>query len=197
MGYFHLALAAALEDRANPEALYVVYMKLAEIHGNHMPDAQLCQLYRDRANSLKKVLSGAEDSAVNEEIGKDTSEHCDSDPFPRTSGMQADTHRDAERLNEVNERQDDDIPPRDTNKEFGNTTAFISSQSYSESILTESFDTAREYMSDSCSSTDTVQTSPKQIDGNDLTSNTSLDPDKELVMDPHLHQNDPSDNLSS
>ncbi|XP_051903811.1 SH3 domain and tetratricopeptide repeat-containing protein 2 isoform X2 [Hippocampus zosterae] len=203
LGYFHLALAAALEDRANPEALYVVYMKLAEIHGNHMPDAQLCQLYRDRANSLKRVLSGAEDSTVNEEIGKDTSEHCDSDPFPRTSGIQAATHRNAERLNELNERQHDHIPPRDTNKEFGDATAFLSSQSYSESIWTESFDTAREYMSDSCSSTDTVQTSPKQIDGNDLTSNTSLDPDKELVTDPHLHQKDPAasvsgvDNLSS
>uniref|UniRef100_A0A8C3ATQ2 SH3 domain and tetratricopeptide repeats 2 n=1 Tax=Cyclopterus lumpus TaxID=8103 RepID=A0A8C3ATQ2_CYCLU len=56
VGYFHLALAAALEDQTNPEALYVVYMKLAEIHGNHMPDAQLCREYRDRAEGLKRVL---------------------------------------------------------------------------------------------------------------------------------------------
>uniref|UniRef100_A0A3B5LRM7 SH3 domain and tetratricopeptide repeats 2 n=1 Tax=Xiphophorus couchianus TaxID=32473 RepID=A0A3B5LRM7_9TELE len=60
VGYFYLALAAALEDKANPEALYVVYMKLAEIHGSHMPDAQLCQLYIDRAQSLKRVLAGVE-----------------------------------------------------------------------------------------------------------------------------------------
>uniref|UniRef100_A0A3B3WL72 SH3 domain-containing protein n=1 Tax=Poecilia mexicana TaxID=48701 RepID=A0A3B3WL72_9TELE len=61
-GYFYLALAAALEDKANPKALYVVYMKLAEIHGSHMPDSQLCQLYIDRAQSLKKVLAGIESS---------------------------------------------------------------------------------------------------------------------------------------
>ncbi|KAI3351924.1 hypothetical protein L3Q82_020750 [Scortum barcoo] len=67
MGYFQLALAAALEDQANPEALYVVYMKLAEIHGNHMPDAQLCQAYRDRAQSLKRVLAGEGGAAVGEE----------------------------------------------------------------------------------------------------------------------------------
>ncbi|KAM3867056.1 SH3 domain and tetratricopeptide repeat-containing protein 2 [Diretmus argenteus] len=57
VGYFQLALAAALEDHTNPEALYVVYMKLAEIHANHMPDAQLCQAYRDRAQSLRRVLA--------------------------------------------------------------------------------------------------------------------------------------------
>ncbi|KAK6298075.1 hypothetical protein J4Q44_G00311300 [Coregonus suidteri] len=56
--YFQLALAAALEDRANPQALYVVYMKLAEIHANHMPDPLLCQAYRDRAQSLRRELSG-------------------------------------------------------------------------------------------------------------------------------------------
>lgn len=67
VGYFQLALAAALEDQANPEALYVVYMKLAEIHGHHMPDAELCQVYRDRAQSLKRVLAGEEAAAVGEE----------------------------------------------------------------------------------------------------------------------------------
>uniref|UniRef100_A0A668ANX3 SH3 domain and tetratricopeptide repeats 2 n=1 Tax=Myripristis murdjan TaxID=586833 RepID=A0A668ANX3_9TELE len=67
VGYFQLALAAALEDHANPEALYVVYMKLAEIHGHHMPDAQLCQAYRDRAQSLKRVLAGQVDPNGEEE----------------------------------------------------------------------------------------------------------------------------------
>ncbi|XP_061643517.1 SH3 domain and tetratricopeptide repeat-containing protein 2 isoform X2 [Phyllopteryx taeniolatus] len=194
LGYFHLALAAALEDRANPEALYVVYMKLAEIHSNHVPDAQQCQLYRDRAHSLKRVLSGAGDSAVNEDIGKDTSEDCDSDPFPKTCRMQIDTHRDTEIVNEVdNRREDVYIPPPDTNNEFVDISAFIISQSYSESILTDSFDTAREHMSDSCSSTDTVQTSPKEINANDLTStNISPHSEKETVMDPHLEQKDPA-----
>ncbi|KAM9413005.1 SH3 domain and tetratricopeptide repeat-containing protein 2-like isoform 5-T5 [Salvelinus alpinus] len=60
VGYFQLALAAALEDRGNPQALYVVYMKLAEIHANHMPDPLLCQAYRDRAQSLRRELSGLE-----------------------------------------------------------------------------------------------------------------------------------------
>ncbi|KAK6299241.1 hypothetical protein J4Q44_G00307510 [Coregonus suidteri] len=58
VGYYQLAQAAALEDRANPQALYVVYMKLAEIHANHMPDPLLCQAYRDRAQSLRRELSG-------------------------------------------------------------------------------------------------------------------------------------------
>ncbi|XP_034147573.1 SH3 domain and tetratricopeptide repeat-containing protein 2 isoform X3 [Esox lucius] len=58
VGYFQLALAAALEDCANPQALYVVYMKLAEIHANHMPDPLLCQAYQDSARSLRRELSG-------------------------------------------------------------------------------------------------------------------------------------------
>ncbi|KAG9346789.1 hypothetical protein JZ751_007108 [Albula glossodonta] len=57
VGYFHLALAAALEDRQNPQALYVVYMKLAEIHANHMPDAELSQGYMDSAQALRKELA--------------------------------------------------------------------------------------------------------------------------------------------
>ncbi|XP_055080605.1 SH3 domain and tetratricopeptide repeat-containing protein 2 isoform X2 [Periophthalmus magnuspinnatus] len=64
VGYFHLALAAALEDPANPEALYVVYMKLAEIYGNHMPNDELCQVHRDRAQSLKRILGGATAAAA-------------------------------------------------------------------------------------------------------------------------------------
>ncbi|MFT7809910.1 SH3 domain and tetratricopeptide repeat-containing protein 2 isoform X2 [Arapaima gigas] len=64
MGYFHLALAAALEDRENPKALYVVYMKLAEIHANHMPDAELSQAYRDNAQALRKELDGGTDAAA-------------------------------------------------------------------------------------------------------------------------------------
>uniref|UniRef100_A0A673W1Y2 SH3 domain and tetratricopeptide repeats 2 n=1 Tax=Salmo trutta TaxID=8032 RepID=A0A673W1Y2_SALTR len=63
VGYFQLAQAAALEDRANPQALYVVYMKLAEIHANHMPDPLLCQAYRDRAQSLRRELSGLGETA--------------------------------------------------------------------------------------------------------------------------------------
>ncbi|KAJ8281528.1 hypothetical protein COCON_G00040470 [Conger conger] len=43
VGYFHLALAAALQDRGTPWALYTVYVKLAEIHAHHMPDARLSQ----------------------------------------------------------------------------------------------------------------------------------------------------------
>uniref|UniRef100_A0A671Z2U2 SH3 domain and tetratricopeptide repeats 2 n=1 Tax=Sparus aurata TaxID=8175 RepID=A0A671Z2U2_SPAAU len=79
VGYFHLALAAALEDRANPEALYVVYMKLAEIHGNHMPDAQLCQVYRDRAQTLKRVLAGEEGNVDDGDMGPGHKTEKDSD----------------------------------------------------------------------------------------------------------------------
>uniref|UniRef100_A0AAV2MLS3 SH3 domain-containing protein n=1 Tax=Knipowitschia caucasica TaxID=637954 RepID=A0AAV2MLS3_KNICA len=78
VGYFHLALAAALEDPANPEALYVVYMKLAEIYGYHMPNNQLCQAYRERAQSLKRVLGGAAAAAAAGAEGKhlDNGETC-------------------------------------------------------------------------------------------------------------------------
>ncbi|CAL8357544.1 unnamed protein product [Merluccius merluccius] len=60
VGYFHLALAAALQDPGQPRALYVVYMKLAEIHANHLPDPQLWHTYRDQAHSLGPVLAGEE-----------------------------------------------------------------------------------------------------------------------------------------
>ncbi|KAI4880151.1 hypothetical protein NFI96_031171, partial [Prochilodus magdalenae] len=63
MGYFHLALAASLEDRGNPQALYIIYMKLAEIHAHHLPDAELSQHYMDSAQSLKRELAGETDSS--------------------------------------------------------------------------------------------------------------------------------------
>nr|XP_055034897.1 SH3 domain and tetratricopeptide repeat-containing protein 2 isoform X1 [Misgurnus anguillicaudatus] len=58
MGYFHLALAAALEDKESLSTIYIIYMKLAEIHANHMPDAELCKTYMDCAQSLKRELAG-------------------------------------------------------------------------------------------------------------------------------------------
>ncbi|KAK1904241.1 NADH-quinone oxidoreductase subunit D [Dissostichus eleginoides] len=51
---------------------------------------------------------------------------------------------------------------------FGSETETIGSQSYSDSILTESFDTAKEQISDSSSSTDTLQTNRNQTDGKDF-----------------------------
>ncbi|CAL8271145.1 unnamed protein product [Boreogadus saida] len=69
VGYFHLALAAALEDQTQPRALYVVYMKLAEIHAHHLPDPQLCHTYRDRAHSLRRVLAGEESPRCGREGG--------------------------------------------------------------------------------------------------------------------------------
>ncbi|XP_030621411.1 SH3 domain and tetratricopeptide repeat-containing protein 2 [Chanos chanos] len=58
IGYFHLALAAALEDRERPQALYIIYMKLAEIHSHHTPDAELSRRYLNSAQSLKRALAG-------------------------------------------------------------------------------------------------------------------------------------------
>ncbi|XP_054648580.1 SH3 domain and tetratricopeptide repeat-containing protein 2 isoform X3 [Dunckerocampus dactyliophorus] len=190
VGYFHLALAAALEDRANPQALYVVYMKLAEIHGNHMPDAQLCQLYRDRARSLKRVLSGVE--VEEEEIVKDISEGYDSEPFPRTCQIQGEACSDI--ANEDDKRKEDENSPApDTESQIVDASGFITCRSYSEGILTESFDTAREHMSDSCSFTDTVQNSQRQMNSNDLiSSNPSHTSEEETVVDAELLQKDPS-----
>ncbi|KAJ8014879.1 hypothetical protein DPEC_G00020350 [Dallia pectoralis] len=71
VGYFQLALAAALEDCENLQALYVVYMKLAEIHANHMPDPLLCHDYLDRARSLKWKLSGLGEKEEHAEPSKD------------------------------------------------------------------------------------------------------------------------------
>ncbi|XP_036424873.1 SH3 domain and tetratricopeptide repeat-containing protein 2 isoform X3 [Colossoma macropomum] len=71
VGYFHLALAAALEDSGNPQALYIIYMKLAEIHANHLPDAELSQRYMDSAQSLKRELAGHTDSSEAEHENMD------------------------------------------------------------------------------------------------------------------------------
>ncbi|XP_068451523.1 SH3 domain and tetratricopeptide repeat-containing protein 2 [Clinocottus analis] len=168
VGYFHLALAAALEDQTNPEALYVVYMKLAEIHGHHMPDAQLCREYRDRAQSLKRVLAGEEAAAFGEENMKDTeteNEKCEDNLLPRSI-----THGDTDEIgtdaNIVDSHMllDADGPLVDT---FGSETELIAT-SNSDSILTESFDTAKEQISDSSSSSDTLQTRQNQTDGQDF-----------------------------
>lgn len=192
VGYFHLALAAALEDRANPEALYVVYMKLAEIHGNHMPDAQLCQVYRDRAQTLKRVLAGEDGNVDDGDTGpghkteKDsnveraeiavkrngvlTSTPDNNNSFPRTCVMRGDTEdarRDAN-TGDSNGRESHSTSPPDADGPFVDAeTDFITSRSYSESIFTESFDTAKEQISDSSSSTDTLQTHHNQTGGGD------------------------------
>ncbi|XP_034738755.1 SH3 domain and tetratricopeptide repeat-containing protein 2 [Etheostoma cragini] len=201
VGYFQLALAAAMEDQANPEALYVVYMKLAEIHGNHMPDAQLCQVYRDRAQNLKRLLAGEEGAAVREENMKDAdtenvqkkdensnadmehrptdslvnrktptteNEKCEDNSIPRTF-IHGDTENKCADTNigDVNWKEDPDIN-LDTDgpfmNAFGSETETIASQSYSDSLLTESFETAKEDISDSSSSTDTLQTYQNQTD---------------------------------
>lgn len=58
MGYFHLALAAALEDEESLQDQYIIYMKLAEIHANHLINVELSQRYMDSAQSLKQKLAG-------------------------------------------------------------------------------------------------------------------------------------------
>ncbi|XP_045886985.1 SH3 domain and tetratricopeptide repeat-containing protein 2 isoform X4 [Micropterus dolomieu] len=208
VGYFQLALAAALEDQANPEALYVVYMKLAEIHGNHLPDAQLCQVYRHRAQSLRRVLAGKEGAALGEENVDDAdaepgqkkekdfeadverteclverngiftltpeNENCEDSSFPRNYTI----HRETEdqytdsNIGDNNGKEDHNINLPDTDGPFadgpGSETETIVSQSYSDSIFTESFDTAKEQISDSSSSTDTLQTCQNQTNGKDF-----------------------------
>ncbi|XP_039872493.1 SH3 domain and tetratricopeptide repeat-containing protein 2 isoform X2 [Simochromis diagramma] len=202
VGYFQLALAAALEDQANPEALYVVYMKLAEIHGNHMPDAQLCQVYRDRAQSLKRVLAGLEGAAVGQENKDDADREAvqnmernldadvgytenlvkssssfysipesvmnEDDLAPRTRRMHVKSDNrctDANLRLGANGKTHHNYLP-DSVDVSGSETDTIASQSYSESIFTESFDTAKEDMSDSSSSTDTLQTHLKPPEHN-------------------------------
>uniref|UniRef100_UPI001A997CFB SH3 domain and tetratricopeptide repeat-containing protein 2 n=1 Tax=Gasterosteus aculeatus aculeatus TaxID=481459 RepID=UPI001A997CFB len=173
VGYFHLALAAALEDRANPQALYVVYMKLAEIHGSHLPDAQLCRDYRDRAEGLKRVLAGEEGAAAAEEnledpdseTGQKTDNERKDDLLVNTGIIMRDvadgsTHA-AIGDNQVN--GDKDGPLLDP---FGPGTETMASQSHSDSIWTESFDTAKEQISD-CSSS-TLQTHQNHADEKDF-----------------------------
>ncbi|KTG06851.1 hypothetical protein cypCar_00005489, partial [Cyprinus carpio] len=74
MGYFHLALAAALEDKESLSTLYIIYMKLAEIHANYIPDAELSKSYMERAQSLRKELAGYTDSCDTEETHQDPAE---------------------------------------------------------------------------------------------------------------------------
>lgn len=174
VGYFHLALAAAMEDRANPEALYVVYMKLAEVHANHMPDAQLCQIYRARAQSLKRVLAGEESVAAGEEnmFGADSDNssldvECTKIPFPSLNELRSAS---IPRTCEVQKSTEDNVDETSD----GQCEAYVSetdttgSRSHSDSILTESFDTAKEQISDSCSSSDTLQTDRSHADEKDF-----------------------------
>ncbi|XP_076018862.1 SH3 domain and tetratricopeptide repeat-containing protein 2 isoform X2 [Genypterus blacodes] len=204
VGYFHLALAAALEDHTNPEALYVVYMKLAEIHGNHMPDDQLCQTYIAKAQSLKRVLAngreehmedpGKEPGQIKEKIldctqtchdascvtqrkethcacltGSDSTpdeENSDTRSASRTCSIHADTEAEGvETTAEPVNGKDDNIhqPPSDTDgyvDACGSEGELLASQSCSDSIFTESFNTAKEQITGSTNSTDTLQTYP-------------------------------------
>lgn len=208
VGYFHLALAAAMEDRANPEALYVVYMKLAEIHGNHMPDAQLCQVYRARAQSLKRVLAGEENMFVAESDNSDPDVECTNIPspagngfkdnlFPSTCEEQQSAEDACSDINNVGKRSDSHC------EAFMSETDTIGSRSHSESILTESFDTAKEQISDSCSSSDTLQTDRSHADekdfgnGHHLSSHIAHIPDADDVTGhtytPKTERNDPKD----
>lgn len=167
VGYFQLALAAALEDQANPQALYVVYMKLAEIHGSHIPDAGLCQVYRDRAQSLKRVLAG-EDAA--EDVERFECTESSLTPVPDAMKSQAASLPatraaplgDSDAFGGDADEKDEALKPR-------RAPATSASRSHSDSTFTESFDTAREHISDSSSSTDTLQTDrrPAQEEGGD------------------------------
>uniref|UniRef100_A0AAY4E8B2 SH3 domain and tetratricopeptide repeats 2 n=1 Tax=Denticeps clupeoides TaxID=299321 RepID=A0AAY4E8B2_9TELE len=56
MGYYQLALAAAMEDTC-PASRYILFMKLAEVHTHLLPDTELCEHYTHSANSLKNVLA--------------------------------------------------------------------------------------------------------------------------------------------
>ncbi|XP_058506149.1 SH3 domain and tetratricopeptide repeat-containing protein 2 isoform X2 [Solea solea] len=190
VGYFHLALAAALEDQSHPEALYVVYMKLAEIHGNHMPDAHLCQVYRDRAQSLRRVLAGEDDPDT--ELNLQREQHSDvemahteslyksTDSIPKDENYKGESSpRTCVRHVPAKDGCGDSDPGNahgkedhhhhlpDTDGACGDRceTDTITSQSYSDSIFTESFDTAKEQMSDTSSSTDTSQTYQNPTEG--------------------------------
>lgn len=179
MGYFQLALAAALEDRANPQALYVVYMKLAEIHGSHLPDTQLCQVYRERAQSLKRLLAG-EDAAAAAAVGdEEETEQFECTESNLTSVPETVRSKDISRDTDTdNGDADENIKPHHTEGHFldapGSETETLASQSYSDSTFTESFDTAKEQISDSCSSTDTLQTDHKQTEDKDSLSAHSV-----------------------
>lgn len=87
MGYFHLALAAALEDKRSLRARYIIYMKLAEIHANYLPDVELSQRYMDSARTLKRELAGPTDSIDTDDEYMDhaTTEHADAKSISHSS----------------------------------------------------------------------------------------------------------------
>ncbi|XP_055014824.1 LOW QUALITY PROTEIN: SH3 domain and tetratricopeptide repeat-containing protein 2 [Boleophthalmus pectinirostris] len=188
VGYFHLALAAALEDSANPEALYVVYMKLAEIYGHHMPNDQLCQNYREKAQSLKRVLGGA---ATGEE-GKDNNngECCQREEEDSSLGHSEQTEdnisasRTCVTIADAQTSNVDSILGNTVNKEADMSEPFsesfevnapegIGGHSHNDfNHLTESFDTAKEDIIDPNISMDPTQTTTEWIKGQ-----TDLQPD--------------------
>ncbi|XP_051514087.1 SH3 domain and tetratricopeptide repeat-containing protein 2-like isoform X2 [Myxocyprinus asiaticus] len=81
IGYFHLALAAALEDKESLSTVYIIYMKLAEIHANYMPDAELCKSYMNSAQSLKRELAGYTESTDTDSTDKEDThqDHANAD----------------------------------------------------------------------------------------------------------------------
>lgn len=180
VGYFHLALAAALEDPANPEALYVVYMKLAEVYGHHMLNAELCQVYRERAQSLKRVLGGAtageegqdntngercqreeEDSGLGrpEQTGGDHISQEES--VSRTSVASTDTQTAS-----VDDTVENTVNEGACNSELGADGPRVNAQeSIGSHSQSESFDTAKEEISEITSSGDTLQSQGTWIQG--------------------------------
>lgn len=202
VGYFQLALAAALEDEANPEALYVVYMKLAEIHGNHMPDARLCQVYRDRAQSLKRVLAGEGDSAaaavgnintdnadaelgqMKEDFDVDCREHLTERKSYCTLTSENMKHEEYSFIRDTNGIEDQKNNHPDVDGPFVDAYETTASQSYSDSILTESFDTAKEQISNSSSSTDTLQTHQDPTEGKNASSSLPGKPTCDVTIIP-------------
>ncbi|KAI5105085.1 SH3 domain and tetratricopeptide repeat-containing protein 2 isoform X3 [Silurus meridionalis] len=83
MGYFHLALAAALEDGGSIHSRYIIYMKLAEIHANYLPDVKLSQTYMDSARNLKMELAGPTDSvdAKDDYMNHGAAEYANAEPI--------------------------------------------------------------------------------------------------------------------
>lgn len=192
----------------NPEAQYVVYMKLAEIHSNYMPDTQMCQVYRDRAQDLKRVLAGEESAAAGDGNVEDADTESGTNKEKDLNDDRGHTDNKNIIFDIVSEhkkhkngldpkiaiRQGSDLKCTDTNTVdvtvkddhslcdaegvYGDTSErdTVASHSYSDSIYTESFDTAKEQISDSSSSTDTLQTYQKPTDekGSEFDTDISL-----------------------
>lgn len=87
MGYFHLALAAALEDEGSLQARYIIYMKLAEIHSNYLPDVELSQRYMESARGIKKELAARRDSSDTDDeyMNQTTTEAVDAKSISHSS----------------------------------------------------------------------------------------------------------------